>query len=515
MRMHASITFVTLAEIIIQRLLGLRLPTLIQINRPGVIQDLLRFVANAPPEELLRRINAGWRRFRYLAVMRNPTELFSARVPRYTSYPTAPHFDAGIRADTYREWLRAIPDAMPLSLYLHIPFCDTLCWFCGCHTKVVHNYAPVAGYVDLLLQELDMVADALGAKRRVSHIHWGGGSPTMLVPADIQKLSKRIHDRFSVESDAEFAIEVDPRGLADETVDALKQAGVTRVSIGVQDCDETVQKAINRIQPFAVTEGAVHRFRQAGITAINIDLIYGLPHQTCDKLAQTIQACLTLEPQRFAIFGYAHVPHFKKHQALIPEAALPGVEERLAQFELAQRLLNAGGYRSIGLDHFAKANDPLEQAQATGTLNRNFQGYTTDSAGALIGLGLSSISSLPQGYTQNHTDFSAYRDAVRTAKLPISRGIALSKDDRLRAAVIAKLMCNLTVDLSEITAEFGVSPDYFAGELEDLRDLVGEGLVSIMGDVIKVPDSARIAVRLVCAAFDAYLVKPTLHAIAV
>jgi oxygen-independent coproporphyrinogen-3 oxidase len=449
------------------------------------------------------------------AGMTHAADLLSARVPRYTSYPTAPHFHKGVTAEIYESWLRAIPASMPLSLYLHVPFCDTLCWFCGCHTKIVNNYTPVSGYLDLLLREIDMLAAILGSGRPVSHIHWGGGSPTILSPEDIRKLSGRLRERFQVQKDAEFAIEVDPRGLSEETVHALKQAGVTRVSIGVQDCDEAVQRAINRIQPFAVTEKACAMFRAEGIEAINIDLIYGLPHQTEDSLERTIRACLTLDPQRFAVFGYAHVPHFKKHQNLIPEAALPSAEQRLIQFELAQRLLNEAGYVSVGLDHFARYDDPLAIVQTRGALHRNFQGYTTDGAGVLIGMGLSSIGALPQGYVQNSPDFNLYRDAIQNGKLPVVRGIALGNEDRMRAKVIEKLMCDLSVDVAQVAAEFGAASDYFAGELEDLYPFEAEGLVCVSGNKVSIPTRWRVAVRLICSVFDSYLSGQSKHALAV
>ena len=314
-------------------------------------------------------------------------DLLEARVPRYTSYPTAPHFHAGITGDTFRDWLTELPDGMPVSLYLHVPFCDTLCWFCGCHTKIVNSYSPLASYLDFLATEIARIAEILGPGHPVTHIHWGGGSPTMLSPADVLKVAGWLRERFEVAPDAEFAIEIDPRGLTDETIAALAKAGVNRASIGVQDCDDKVQKAINRIQPFEVTESAVTRLRAAGINALNIDLIYGLPYQTKEKLARTIEQMLTLDPDRLAVFGYAHVPHFKKHMQLIPTESLPSPEERAEQFELGHALLSASGYTAIGLDHFAKPTDALAIAQANGTLARNFQGYTTDSAPALIGLG--------------------------------------------------------------------------------------------------------------------------------
>ena len=448
--------------------------------------------------------------------MPKPADLFSARVPRYTSYPTAPHFHAGITGETYRTWLKGLPAGLPLSLYLHIPFCDTLCWFCGCHTTVVNRYSPVDSYLSLLLREIEMVGAIIGAGHPVTHIHWGGGSPTMLSPEDVAKLAAALSAHFKIAPDAEFAVEIDPRGLKIEMIRALADAGVNRASIGVQDCDEKVQRAINRIQPYEVTRSAVDRLRAAGIHALNIDLIYGLPYQTMANIERTIELSLDLAPQRFAVFGYAHVPHFKKHMQLIPEEALPGPEERLEQFELAHRLLSSGGYVPIGLDHFARPSDPLALAQKAGTLARNFQGYTTDNAPALVGMGASSISALPQGYLQNKPDVPEYRKSIEAGELPTARGFALEDEDRLRRAIIERLMCDLEVDLDKLAAPYGRSAGDFAAELASLRPLIAEGYVRVDGSRLVVPASARAAVRLVASVFDTYLARSNaVHAVAV
>ena len=435
------------------------------------------------------------------------TDLLEARVPRYTSYPTAPHFHAGVTGEIFREWLAALPVGMPLSLYVHVPFCDTLCWFCGCHTKIVNTYSPLVSYLDYLGRELDQVAEIVGPGHPVTHIHWGGGSPTMLTPDDVRRLAARLRARFEFAPDAEFAIEIDPRGLTDEMIAALAEAGVNRASIGVQDCDDKVQKAINRIQPFEVTKSAVTRLRAAGITALNIDLIYGLPYQTLGHVARTIEQVVTLDPDRLAVFGYAHVPHFKKHMQLIPTESLPGAEERMAQFEAGHALLSASGYAAVGLDHFAKPADALAVAQREGRLARNFQGYTTDIAPALIGLGASSISALPQGYVQNKPDVPEWRKAIDAETLPVARGIALTGNDRVRRAIIERLMCDLEVDLDRVAAPFGQSAKDFEQELVALAPLADEGLVVRKGSLLIVPAEARSAIRLVCAAFDTYLAK--------
>ena len=448
--------------------------------------------------------------------MRTQADLFSARVPRYTSYPTAPHFHAGVTGEIFRGWLAALPQGAPLSLYLHVPFCDTLCWFCGCHTKIVNHYSPLASYLAVLLKEIETVAVLIGPGHPVTHIHWGGGSPTMLSPGDVGRLADALKSHFEIAPGAEFAIEIDPRGLQDEMIAALAQAGVNRASIGVQDCDETVQRAINRIQPFEETRSAVERLRAAGIGALNIDLIYGLPHQTQAHVARTIEMALTLTPQRFAVFGYAHVPHFKKHMQLIDENVLPGAEERLAQFELAHTMLSASGYTAIGLDHFARPEDSLALAQKEGRLARNFQGYTTDDAPALVGLGASSISALPQGYAQNKPDVPEYRKAILAGELAVARGIALSDDDRLRRAIIERLMCDLEVDLDAAGAPFGKSAADFRPELAALGPYTEQNIVEIEGARLIVPPASRAAVRLVAAAFDSCVAESkAVHAVAV
>jgi len=429
------------------------------------------------------------------------SEIFEAKVPRYTSYPTAPHFHGGVGPDVYRKWLQELDPEAPLSLYLHIPFCDTLCWFCGCHTSVVNNYAPVADYCDLLLKEMALVADALGARRKVSHIHWGGGSPTMLRPADIARLMTATRKLFDVGANAEFAVEIDPRGLTQASVDALAQAGLTRASIGVQDCDPAVQKAINRLQTDQETKAVVEMLRAAGVQSINLDLLYGLPLQTLQSWERTLHFALRLEPDRLAVFGYAHLPSFKKHQALISASQLPDTNMRLCQAELAGQILGAHGYVAVGLDHYAKPTDPM----AAGSLARNFQGYTTDSAAALIGLGVSAIGALPQGYIQNMPAVPLYRACVLENRLPVTRGVVLSAEDRLRRQIIERLMCDLHVDLKQVCAEHGASLSQLGDSLAALQALSARGAVIIDGARITIPAGWRAATRLVCAAFDAYL----------
>jgi oxygen-independent coproporphyrinogen-3 oxidase len=440
----------------------------------------------------------------------------TARVPRYTSYPTAPHFEPGVTGRTVETWMQALPRTTPLSLYVHIPFCDSLCWFCGCHTKVVNTYSPVAHYVGVLRREIEQAVYRLGPGRPVRHIHFGGGSPTMLRPDDWRRITDDLNEMFRIEPGAEFAVEIDPRGLGADAVAALAKSGVTRASIGVQDVNPEVQRAINRWQPWEATQDAVARLRDAGIGALNLDLVYGLPHQWADDVKRTVAAAIALTPDRIAMFGYAHVPQMKPHQKLIAERALPGPEARLAQYRVAYRDLLDAGYEAIGLDHYARPHDPMAKAARSGALRRNFQGYTTDPARALIGLGASAISEYPQGYAQNAATTPDWRRLVQDGAVPAVRGRSLSAEDRLRRDVIESLMCRFAADVDQIARAHGRDPMDFAGEWEALADLADEGLCEIDRGRITVPEPARAAVRIVAAVFDAYL-NPAFarHAVAV
>ena len=430
---------------------------------------------------------------------------YNRPVPRYTSYPTAPHFTPAIGAADYRRWLTAVSVDTPLSLYVHIPFCDTLCWFCGCHTKIVRRYEPVARYLDLLIQELELLATALGPGHTLGHLHFGGGSPTILQADDVARFLGRLRSDFSLSPNAEFAVEIDPRDITNAQIDAWAAAGMNRVSLGVQDLDPTVQAAINRHQSLAETAAVVARCRQAGVTGVNIDLMYGLPHQTVAGVIDTARQILTLAPDRLALFGYAHVPWMKKHQRLIPEASLPDTHERLRQSEAARDVLLTYGYQAIGLDHFARPDDPLALAQAAGRLNRNFQGYTTDCAEVLLGVGASAIGALPQGYVQNEPDLRRYAATLASGSLPVVRGIAIDDEDRLRRAVIERLMCDLAVDLPAICAGFGMPLDHFASLARDLDAVAADGLIRFNGDRLELTEKGRPFLRSVCTLFDSYL----------
>ncbi len=417
-------------------------------------------------------------------------------VPRYTSYPTAPHFHAGIDSALYERWLAELPADQPVSLYLHIPFCDTLCWFCGCNTRVVRTRQPIAAYLRLLEQELALLAERLPGRFALSRLHLGGGSPSLLLPHEIDRLLGQVWQRFDRAEGAEVSVEIDPRDLESGVIEAFAAGGVTRASLGVQDFSPQVQEAINRRQSFGCTAAAVERLRRAGVTSLNIDLLYGLPHQSLERLQESLSLSLDLAPDRLALFGYAHVPWMKKHQRLIPEAALPDGAERWRQAEAASAQLLAAGYRRIGFDHFALPGDSLAQAQAAGRLRRNFQGYTTDEAPVLLGLGASSIGSLPQGYLQNTPDLPAYRKALAAGRLPVARGIALTDDDRARRALIERLLCDFAVELD---------PAAYAAELAALDGHRRDGLVEFDGRRLTVTERGRPLVRSVAAAFDRYL----------
>jgi oxygen-independent coproporphyrinogen III oxidase len=426
-------------------------------------------------------------------------------VPRYTSYPTAPHFNEAVNGNVYADWLREIGRDQPLSLYFHVPFCDTMCWFCGCQTKVVNRYQPVASYLEILHREIDQIADILVTRRPVAHIHWGGGSPTIVESDDFRAVMARLDQRFEFLETAEIAVEIDPRGFTREHARALTETGVNRASIGIQDFEPDVQKAVNRVQPYEETRDVVEALREFGVSGISFDLLYGLPYQTVETVLKTIDQAVGLGPDRVSLFGYAHVPWMRAHQQMINEDLLPDGKARLALYRAAAGRLAEHGYIAIGIDHFAKLSDPMGQAAYNGNLQRNFQGYTTDEAEVLIGFGASAIGSLPQGYVQNAPLVPDYRKSVEAGELPIVKGIAVSNDDLLRRRVIERLMCDLKVDLAVEAEAFGSKPEVFDQNLSDLTPLKVDGLVTVDGYQVVVPEGARLAVRAVCAVFDDYL----------
>lgn len=424
--------------------------------------------------------------------------------PRYTSYPTAPHFSTAIGDAEMRGWLAALDQHASLSLYVHVPFCREICSYCGCHTKAVRQEAPLTAYKETLLREVEMTAQATRARGVVS-IHWGGGTPSILGPARFGEIVERMRDLFDVTHETEHAIELDPRLLDAPMAEALAQAGISRASFGVQDLNEHVQEAAGRIQPFEIVERAVAMLRAVGITAINLDLMYGLPNQSVDDVARTAAMAASLDPKRLAVFGYAHVPWFKANQKLIDSAALPGAAERLAQAAAVRRTLERAGYEAIGLDHFARPDDPLAVAAREGRMRRNFQGYTIDSASALLPFGVSSIGRLPQGFVGNATDLASWRRCVEADRFPVTRGLAFSIEDLARSDIIERLMCDFTVDFGEVAQEHGFSADAFDDARIHLRSLEGDGVVELIDRRVSVTERGRPFVRLAAAAFDAYL----------
>jgi oxygen-independent coproporphyrinogen-3 oxidase len=440
----------------------------------------------------------------------------SETVPRYTSYPTAPHFHVGVDAVTVRGWMDALEGDDEISLYLHIPYCDRLCWFCACHTKQTRHYAPVATFLGSLHREIETVSRLVTDRGKVRAVHFGGGSPTMLRPDDILVLGRALRDRFDFLDDASLSVEIDPNDMDEGRLDAFAAIGMTRASLGVQDFDPKVQKAINREQSFALTKSIVDAVRARGVTSVNLDLLYGLPHQTCDSVAATVAQALTLSPDRLALFGYAHVPWFKKHQTMIDETWLPDTAARLAQSQLAARLIVDAGYEALGLDHFAKPDDTLAISARVGKIRRNFQGYTEDQCETLIGLGPSSISRFRQGYAQNIVATGEYEKIVDSGQLATARGIELSVNDLARGWIIERLMCQFAFSAVELVERFGEVGQKLLATASRLAISSGGLLLKLDGENFVVPEDRRALVRTVAAKFDSYLGNGTSrHSVAV
>jgi oxygen-independent coproporphyrinogen-3 oxidase len=429
--------------------------------------------------------------------------LAERQVPRYTSYPTAPHFSAEVGPLAYAAWLAQIPPSVPLSLYFHVPFCRDLCLYCGCHTKAIRKRDPLDGYIERLQEEIVLVADCLRA-RKISHLHWGGGTPSILGGDGLSEVVSSLAARFDLSGLSEHAIELDPRHVGRPLAHALAGIGVNRASLGVQDFSPQVQEAIGRVQPYEVVARTVETLRDAGISNLNFDLMYGLPRQRIEDVRRSALLAVSLHPKRVALFGYAHVPWFRTQQRLIDTASLAGPAERLAQMEAARETFLSAGYVEIGFDHFALPGDELAVAARSARLHRNFQGYTADTADALIGLGASAIGRLPQGFVQNAPDIGGYGRAISARRLATVKGVALSLEDRVRGRIIEKLMCELEADPVAIAEQSGLA-EPFAEEFQRLAPLAAEGIVSTSGNRIVVTETGRPLVRLVAAAFDSYL----------
>jgi len=429
---------------------------------------------------------------------------YDGRAPRYTSYPPATQFSAQIDAQTYGLWLHDLPVEQAVSLYVHIPFCARLCWYCGCNTRAVNRHEPVGDYVRLLLDEIALLGAALPGRLPVGAIHFGGGTPNMLSTGEIDAIFDRLGEVFALTADVDVAVEMDPAVLTHDWVRAAAGRGMNRASLGVQNLTPEVQAAVNRRDTFEHIADCVAWLREARVGSVNIDLMYGLPHQTTANTLSTLDQLLTLRPERLALFGYAHVPWMKSHQQLIDEAALPDAQARLDQSETAAERLAAEGYVRIGLDHFALPEDPMAKAQAAGTLRRNFQGYTTDPAVTLLGMGASAIGCLPQGFVQNAAHELTWRAAVKEGRLPIARGVAVDAEDRFRAEIIERLMCDFYVDLAAVCARHGRAFSDLAQDVSRLAPFIADGLAQIRDGRIEILPAGQLLARSIAAVFDAY-----------
>ncbi|WP_136634367.1 oxygen-independent coproporphyrinogen III oxidase [Pseudooceanicola onchidii] len=429
--------------------------------------------------------------------------LFDAKVPRYTSYPTAPHFNTEIGPDRFASWIRAVPVGGEVSLYIHVPFCRRLCWFCACRTQGTQSRDPVAAYLEVLKAELRLLAQHLPQGVRLSRLHWGGGTPTLLEPAMMEELAGAIAEVASFAPGYEFSVEIDPNEIDADRLAVLARAGMNRASIGVQDFDPEIQACIGREQGYEATRDAVLAIRAAGVHSLNADILYGLPHQTGAKITDSVQKLLSLSPDRVALYGYAHVPWMARRQTMLPSDALPTPTERLDLFNTARQLFDWDGYDEIGIDHFALPTDGLSWAQKSGRLRRNFQGYTDDQAEVLIGIGASSISRFPQGYAQNAPATSAHIAAIRDGRFSTARGHAFDGEDRLRARIIEALMCDFRVNSAELIADFGQDAQVLRG-LFDQVNADFEGLLRVDGTGLEIPEPARPLTRMIAQAFDTY-----------
>ncbi|MBP8062428.1 MAG: oxygen-independent coproporphyrinogen III oxidase [Brevundimonas sp.] len=426
----------------------------------------------------------------------------SRNLPRYTSYPTALAFQPAPDDALTRDWLGAIQPTDALSIYVHVPFCERLCWYCGCHTSVPNGYDRIADFLGHLAGEMALWSDALPTHAGVAHVHFGGGSPNSLSRNDFSGLLASISRKFTLRPGAEVAVELDPGNLDRDFARGLGAAGVTRASLGVQTFDPEVQRLVNRIQPFDRVETAVADIRRGGVRAVNFDMMYGLPGQTPDNVAASLRTALSLDPDRVALFGYAHVPWMKKHQAMIRQEDLADVGGRWSQAEAAEAVLLDHGYVRIGMDHFAHPDDPMAVQLANGGLRRNFQGYTDDPAAVLIGLGPSAISAFPEGFSQNASRVDHWAMTVKRGQLPVSRQLAATKKDRLRGAVIERLMCSLEVDVGSVCKEHGYAVSTLDVELESARTLMADGLCTVSGRWVSVSPELSRLVRVVAACFD-------------
>ena len=453
--------------------------------------------------------------------MFNPEDIlnhYQKPVPRYTSYPTAPHFrssDVGSKGQsenshfnaaisTFNDGLAALDPEEAISVYIHIPFCDRLCWFCGCHTKHTLKYAPIQRYIQSLIGEIGLVSDRLSFRPRLGQLHLGGGSPSLLIRDDLRQLRHALDTAFIIDDATEISIEIDPSDVDANSIQAMVDFGLTRASVGVQDFHEDVQNAINRPQSFEVTRDVIAQLRAAGVESINIDALYGLPLQSHSRLSRTIEQCITLAPDRMALFGYAHVPWLKKHQNMIRTEDLAGPLERYQHAQSASRQLIGAGYQAIGIDHFALPGDALSRAACAGKLHRNFQGYTTDAHETLIGFGASSIGRFSDAYVQNTVPTLQYQHQIGRSSLPKAKYLHLTEEDKLRGSIIERLMCDFALDFDNLdnhpasmVAEcLRLAQKFVVQDAFDLCELDGSNFI--------IKPQARAFARIVAAQFDAY-----------
>lgn len=431
--------------------------------------------------------------------------------PRYTSYPPTTQFAELPDTNTILNWIcRTNQRERNLSLYIHLPFCETLCWFCGCTTVITADYSKSSEYINYLGREMARISSLLPKDRKVIQLHLGGGTPTFCKPDCLRLLGELIHQHFSLATDIEAAVEVDPRRLTRDHIVTLREIGFNRASIGVQDNHPDVQKAVHRIQPFEITTQAVEWIRESGFSSLNIDLIYGLPYQTPTTFSRTLDQILKLLPDRLAVFSYAHVPWMKPAQKIVASRTLPTPDVKFQILKLTIEKLCAAGYIYIGMDHFARPDDELSVALHSGGLQRNFQGYSTRGGADIYAFGMSSISQTPEAYWQNCKDLTRYYNALETGQLPVARGYMMSEDDLIRREVIMQIMCNQRLDFDSLSRRLGIRfRDYFAQELGSLEDLVIDGLIRWTDNGFEITPLGRLLVRVIAMRFDAYLARST------
>ncbi|MGQ9591808.1 MAG: oxygen-independent coproporphyrinogen III oxidase [Planctomycetota bacterium] len=433
-------------------------------------------------------------------------EKYDRAGPRYTSYPPATRFHPGVGAAEYRSALGVLERGAEVALYLHIPFCERRCTYCGCYAIPTPKRSVGKAYLERCLREMELAAASAPRRIRASAVHLGGGTPTYLAPEEVEMAISGIRRIFDVPPAAEVAVEVDPKVTTEAHLDALRRAGANRISIGIQDTSPEVQEAIGRFQGRELSLGFVALCREKGFRSLNVDLVYGLPRQSPERFRRTLEDVLSVRPERFAVFGYAHVPWAKPHQKRIDARELPGPAARLELYTLAHEVLTGAGYRHIGMDHFALPEDELSRAQDEGRLGRNFMGYTPRRDARCLGFGVSSIGELFSGYFQNEKKLSRYYERVERGDLPIERGFLTGEDDRLRRFVIREILCNLRVDIPEVEAGFAVRfQERFAREAAELAELEADGLVEVSEESIRVTELGRLFLRNVAMVFDRYL----------